>query len=107
VDSQRNNEDPYLESGPGPKLSLVGRLDGEIDGRPVSLVAENGQVVLAAEKLLTLLTLRRIWKSSRSSLRRVLETVGMRVLIRSRWFGTAEVLPKPSFVIRLLLPRAS
>jgi hypothetical protein len=105
VGLERDDEDPYHRSGPSPKVILVGRLVGEIDGRPVSLVAENGEVVLAADKLRTLLALRRTLKTTMSPLRRVLRTFGLRVLIQSRWFGTVEVLPKPNYMIRFLLPR--
>lgn len=84
---------------------LVGRLDGEIDGRPLSLVAKNGELVLAVDKLRTLLTLRRMWKVSLLPLRSVFERVGIRVLVRSRWFGLMEVFPKPHYLISFLIPR--
>lgn len=104
MDLERDHEDPYLGSGPSPKLSLVGRLDGKIDGRPVSLVAENHELVLAADNLRTFLTLRRTWKAS-MPFRSVIERVGIRVLVRLRWFGTTEVFPKPNHLISFLLPR--
>ena len=102
--AEREDEDQYLGSGPTPKLILVGRLDGEIDGRPVSLVAENRDVVFAADNLRTLLTLRRTWRGL-LLLRSVFERVGIRVLVRSRWFGLTEVFPSPNYLISVLLPR--
>ena len=83
---------------------MVGRLHGDINGRPVSLVAEKRELVLAADKLIALLTLRRTWKAS-VPLWSVFERVGIRVLVQSRWLGITEVWPKPSYLIRLMFPR--
>lgn len=102
---ERDDEDPHLGSGPSPKLSLVGRLHGDVDGRPVSLVAANRELTVAADKLRTLLTLRRTWRASLLPLQGVFERVGIRVLVRSRWFGVKEVFPKPHYLIGFLLPR--
>ena len=38
---ERGAQDPHQGSEQKPKLSLAGRLDGHVDGRPVSFVAEN------------------------------------------------------------------
>ena len=102
---ERDDEDPYLGSGSSPKLILVGRLVGEIDGRPVSLVAENRELVLAVGKLRTLLTMRRTWKVTLLPLRSLFERLGIRVLVRSRWFGLTEVFPHPNYLTSFLLPR--
>lgn len=102
---ERDDEDPHLGSGSSPKLSLVGRLHGDIDGRPVSLVAENRKLTVAADNLRTLLALRRTWRASLLPLQCVFERVGIRVQIRSRWFGLKEVFPNPQYLISLLLPR--
>ncbi len=48
---------------PAPKLMLAGRIDGAVDGRPVSLIAESQNLVFAVQRWRTLLTIRR---SSRS-----------------------------------------
>ena len=102
---ERDDEDSHFGSGPSPKLSVVGRLDVEIDGRPSRLIAENCELVVVANQLTTLLTLRRTLKVNQFSLQRAFERVGLRVLVRSRWFGTMEVLPRPHCLIRALLPR--
>jgi hypothetical protein len=105
VGVERQDEDQYLGSGPSPKLSLVGRLDGKIDGRPVNLVAENLELVLAVENLRTLLSLRRSWKASHLPIRSLIERFGIRLSVQLRWFGNTEVLPRPNYIISLLLPR--
>jgi hypothetical protein len=105
VGSKRQDEDSHLRSGPSPKLSLVGHLHCELDGRPVSLVAENRELVLYADKLKALLALRRAWQASRLPLRSFVERAGIQVLLRSRWFGTLEVLPNPNYFLSFLLPR--
>ncbi len=56
-------ENRHHRSGPQPKLRLVGRLNGYLDGRPVSLVAQNRDLTLSVDKFSSLLTLRRNWQS--------------------------------------------
>lgn len=101
---ERGAEDQHDGSGPSPKLILVGRLIGSIDGRPVSLDAENRELTLAVDKLRMLLILRRTWKLSLLPLRSLFERLGVRVLVRSRWFGLTEVFPNPNFLISFLIP---
>ena len=103
--SERNPEDSHKRLGPRPKLSLAGRLDGFADGRPVSLIAEERGLTLLVSNVSTLLTLRRSWLAVRDSLSALLQRTNVRLLARVSWLGTAEVLPRPKLLIRLLLPR--
>ena len=55
--SERDDEDPHRGRGSTPKLRLAGRIDGVVDGRPVSLIAERQNLVLTVERWRTLLTI--------------------------------------------------
>jgi hypothetical protein len=101
---ERHPESSHEGSRQKPKLSLAGRLDGHLDGRPVSLVAENRDLVLHAGRIRTLLTLRRSWKSTVQPLRAVLGRAEIPLMLRIGWFGKVEVFPNPIYLIRLLLP---
>lgn len=90
--------------GSTPKLRLAGRLDGAVDGRPVSLVAERQDLVLTFVHWRTLLTMRRGARSLSRPLRAVLSRSDIRWLVRIRWLGEVEVQPKPSVLIRMLVP---
>jgi hypothetical protein len=102
---ERDAQNPHQGFWQKPKLSLAGRLDGYVDGRPVSFVAENRDLTLSTSKLSTLLTLRRSWQATVQPLRAVRERAEIRLMIRIRWFGKVEVFPNPNYLIRLLLPR--
>ena len=98
-------ENPHERSEQKPKLSWAGRLDGHVNGRPVSLVVENRDLILVADKIRTLFTLRRSWRATVRPLRVLLERADVRLLVRVGWLGRMEVFPNPSFLIRLFLPR--
>jgi hypothetical protein len=98
-------KDPDRRIGPTPKLTMAGRLDGEVDGRPVSLSAERQTLVFSAKSVRTLLTLRRSWRSMVEPLRALLTRSDVRLLVRVGWLGSLEVLPHPSYLVRRLLPR--
>lgn len=105
--SERNDEDPNGGPGPTPKLRLAGQIDGLVDGRPVSLVAERQELVVTVARWRTLLTIRR---SSRSLIRTVSEFVArtdLRLFVRIKWLGRVEVHPNPSLLVRMLLPLQS
>lgn len=102
---EREDEDPHQGHGPGPKLSLAGRLDGTVDGRPVSLVAEGRELILAGGKVSTLLALRKSWQATAHPLRALLRPGGIRLLARAPWLGRVELFPNPNFLVRLFLPR--
>ena len=98
-------QDSHQGVGQKPKLSLAGRLDGYVDGRPVSLVAEDRDITLITGKFRTLLTLRRSWQAIMQPLQAVLERAEIRLLVRMGWFGQVELFPNPNYLVRLLLPR--
>ncbi len=86
-------------------MSLAGRLDGYLDGRPLCLVAENCEITLIARRLRTLLVLRRNWRAFGQLLGNFLQSAGIRIVVRMKWFGKVEVFPRPNYLTRLLLPR--
>lgn len=103
---ERNHQDPYRTIDPRPKLILAGRLDGNVRGRPVNLIAENRDLVLEVGNLRTLLTLRRSWRLTAEPLLAVLRAADIRVSVRASWLGRVEIFPKPQFLVRLMLPRS-
>ena len=82
---------------------MVGRLDGVLDGRPLSLVAKDGAVTLNSNNLTSLLKLRRIWRTMAQPLLTIVEREDIRLLVRVRWLGNIEVFPRPKFLVRLFL----
>ena len=102
--SERDDEDPHRGRGSTPKLRLAGRIDGIVDGRPVSLVAERQDLVLTVGRMRTLKTIERSWRSIIHPLRRFLTRSDIRLFVRISWLGRVEVHPKPSFLVRMLLP---
>jgi hypothetical protein len=106
VDPFGHGEDPDERSGTTrPKLTLAGRLDGFVDGRRVSLIAEGRGLTLLVSKVSTLFTLRRSWVAARDPLSALLQRTGTRLLLRISGVGAAEVSPRPRLLFRLLLPR--
>jgi hypothetical protein len=102
--SERDHEDPHRGCRSTPKLRLAGRIDGKVDGRPVSLVAERQGLVFTVRRWRTLLTIRRSSLSLIEPLRAFFSQSDIRLFVRIRWLGRVEVHPNPSFLIRLLLP---
>lgn len=98
--AERHREDPHLRPGPIPKLTLAGRLDGFVNGRPVSLVADGDTVTIVPGSTGTLLALMRM----RRSWRQVLVRTNIRLYIRVGWFGRVQLLPDTSPLLRLFLP---
>ena len=86
-------------------MSLAGRLDGYLDGRLMSLVAENREITLIARRLRTLLALRRSWWAFGQLLRNLCQPVGIRIMVQMKWLGKVEVFPRPNFLTRLILLR--
>ena len=84
---------------------MAGRLDGNVDGRPVSLVAEGRDLVLGASNLTTLLALRKYWRSTVHPLRALLQQGGIRLQVRVPGLGKVELFPNPNFLVRLFVPR--
>jgi len=86
-------------------MSLAGRLDGYLDGRPLRLVAENREITLIARRLRTVLALRGSWPAFGQLVRNLCHPAGIRIMVKVKWFGSVEVFPRPNFLTRLLLPR--
>jgi hypothetical protein len=80
---------------------LVGRLDGYLDGWPVSLVAENRDLTLSVDKFSSWLTLRRNWQSVQPVLA-LLEFADLRLLLRLGRLGPVLLFPRPNLLIRLI-----
>lgn len=102
--SDWDHEDPHRGRGATPKLRLAGRIDGMVDGRPVSLIAARQDLVITVGRWRTLLTIRRTSRSLIEPLRAFLTRSDIRLFVRIRWLGRVEVNPNPSFLVRMLLP---
>jgi hypothetical protein len=107
VGAERHREDPHPRPGHNPKLTLAGRLDGFVNGRPVSLVADGDTVTLvpgSTSTLLALIRLRRSWRHVADLPRQVLGRTNIRLYVRVGWFGRVQLLPDTSPFFRLFLP---
>jgi len=75
-----------------------------MNGRPLSLVADGRDLTLVAG-VGTLVVLRRWWRPVVGPLRPVLAAAGLRLVARVGWLGPVQLLPNPSLLCRLILPR--
>ena len=105
MDSEWNGEDQHPECGAKPKVVLAGRLDGTVNGRPVNIVAENNEVTLTLTDVRTLLYLRRTWAVLAYEVTRLSCGLGTKLTVRIGRLGKLEVLPRPGFLVRVLLPK--
>lgn len=83
---------------------MAGRLDGFLDGRPLSFVAEHGTVTLSSDNLSSLLKVRRSWRTMVQPLFAILERADIRLFVRLKWLGRIEVFPRTKYLVRLFLP---
>lgn len=81
---------------------LVGCLEGSVDGRPVRIVAANGDLSVDLQ-FVSLLAMRRSWPGILPGVDALLRLLHIRLLIRAGWLGFVEVSPKPSLLTRMLL----
>ena len=102
--SDRYDENTNAGFESGPKLIMAGRLDGFVDGRPVSFVANDGDLTLVVNNFGTLFTLKRSWPGARRGLLAFLKATNVRLRVRVKWFGEVEVFPRAHFLIRFVLP---
>ena len=102
---QRHAEGPHSGSGPTPKLTLAGRLDGSVDGRPVTLLADGRDLTLVSGSIRTLFRLRRMWGAVAGPLGTIFTQTDIRLFVRVGRLGRVELLPNPSLLFRLILPR--
>ena len=102
---ERHAEDSHSGPGPTPKLIMAGRLDGFVDGRPVTLLADGGDLTLVSGSIRTLFGLRRMWRTVGGPLKTILAGLDIRLLVRVGLLGRLELLPNQSLLFRLILPR--
>lgn len=96
-------EDTHARHGCGPKLTVTGRLAGTLDGRPVEVQAAGHDIRVSVANLRAAWLLRRSVFGMMPVLRVAQAAgLGLRLSVASR--TTVEVLPEPSFVLRLLVP---
>lgn len=103
MDPDRDGKDQDCGQGPEPKLSLAGRLDGFLAGRPVSLVAEGRAITLISDNFSSLLKLRRSWRRVLRPLLATLEREDIRLVVQTKWLGRIEVFPRPKYLVRVFL----
>jgi hypothetical protein len=104
VGPQRDDENSHGRRRSTPKVTLAGLVDGFVDGRPVSFIANSQNLVLAVQRWRTLLAIRRSSCSVIEPLRTMLTRADIRLFVRLPWLGEVEVHPNPSLLVRSLLP---
>ncbi len=104
MDSQWHHQDPHPRFGSRPKVTLAGRIDASINGRPFSLIASDQDLVLTTNDLKTLLNLKGQWPAFGSLLRRFFSVTETRLLIRYKRLNSIEVFPRPARFVRWILP---
>lgn len=97
-------KDSHTRWGIGPKLILAGRLNGNVDGRPVSLLFQGRDIILIVNKYRTLLPLRRNWEATVQLFDKFLGQADFRLLVQIGWLGRIEMFPSPALLVRLVLP---
>jgi hypothetical protein len=102
---ERHHENQHGRRGAPPKLTLVGRLETTLDGRPVGLTGDDCNLIIDVGHVRTWLTLRRVWTPLSKHVRPWFARSGMRLMVRTRWFGSVELLPNPPYLVRLALGR--
>jgi hypothetical protein len=102
----RNLENPYERYGYVPKLTLAGRLAGTLNGRPVVIDADDSGVLVSFSALRTAWAARRTAYSLVPVLR-LLKRNGIALRLRLAGLVTVDLLPTPSGVVRLIVPRLS
>lgn len=104
--AERHRQDPHPRSGHSPKLTVAGRLDGFVNGRPMSIVAEDHQVTIVPGEfgaLLELYKIRRSWRSVVGPLRIFFHKANIRLFVRVGWFGRVQFFPDSGLLSRWLL----
>ena len=97
-----NLEHSDIETESTPKLSLVGRIEMTVNGRPVTAIANEDQILIQSRSLFSSF---RIWSDSKFVLEAVrtgLEITGIRLVVSFGWFGNVEIFPRTSKWLRFL-----
>jgi hypothetical protein len=82
---------------------LVGRLEGTLNGRPMTLIADGSSALLRLPGILGILTLRRCAVQLRGVLAR-LPGIGVDLRVKAGFLPAFTVIPRASFLARLLVP---
>ena len=101
--SARNDEDSHAGHRHVPKLILAGRLTGSVDGRPVVITAEDGQVTVDMSTLRSAWTLRK-YGNAALPLLQVLKASSIPLTLRLAGSVSVPVLPKAGWLVRLFAP---
>lgn len=102
---QRNHQDSHEERGLKPKLILVGRLEGSLDGRPLVVIVDGQEVLIELGSLNNALRFRRLGLMSLGWITPILQRLNFRLAIRIRPLGIMELFPMKHRLLRLLLPK--
>ncbi len=88
---ERHDEDPHEGPRRPPKLMLVGRLEGTLDGRPWSLVAEEGDLALTVAGLTSLLSVRRALRQRHRLLSPLISSLHARVRLKCGYWPSVTL----------------
>jgi hypothetical protein len=79
-------------------------MDLEVNGLPMSLVAEQRCLTLHVGNWGALKPLRNLPPDLVRPIRRMLEQSSVSIVVQVAWLGRFEICPRPSFLVRRLLP---
>ncbi len=100
---ERHGEDPYEGPRCSPKLILVGRIAGTVDGRPWLLSGDERALTLELPTLSVALKLRSTFSRLPAGLTRVSSMIKVPLKVRVGRLPAVTFGPQ-SFLLRLLLP---
>lgn len=86
-------------------MTLVGRLQARVDGRPITIIGEPGGLLIQTDRLSTLWRARSSWPAFRKPLQTLHELFNTRVVVQ--WPGQRRTVvhPAPPWYVRLFLPK--